>query len=72
MEKAKASDPVASPFQVYDCCANADGAAVLILASEERAKAISKNPVWLDGVGYATSSMSVTENTSRIVVASSA
>ncbi|MEN8150705.1 MAG: thiolase domain-containing protein [Planctomycetota bacterium] len=59
MEKAKASDPVASPFQVYDCCANADGAAVLILASEEKAKAISDKPVWLDGVGCATSSMSV-------------
>jgi len=59
MEKAKASDPVASPFQVYDCCANADGAAVLIFASEEKAKAISDNPIWLDGVGCATSSMSV-------------
>jgi len=59
MEKAKASDPVASPFQVYDCCANADGAAVLILASEERAKAISDAPVWLDGIGCATASMSV-------------
>ena len=32
MEKANASDPVASPFNVYDCCANADGAAVLIMA----------------------------------------
>jgi acetyl-CoA C-acetyltransferase len=59
MEKAKASDPVASPFQVYDCCANADGAAVLILANEERAKAISEKPVWLDGLGCATASMSV-------------
>ena len=58
MEKARASDPVASPFQVYDCCANADGAAVLILASEEKAKAISDKSVWLDGVGCATSSMS--------------
>jgi acetyl-CoA C-acetyltransferase len=59
MEKAVASDPVASPFCVYDCCANADGAACLILASEERAKEISDKVVWLDGVGAATSSMSV-------------
>jgi len=58
-EKAMASDPVASPFNVYDCCANADGAACLILASEERAGKISDNPVWLDGVGCATASMSV-------------
>lgn len=58
-EKALASDPVASPFCVYDCCANADGAAVLILAKEERAKELSDNVVWLDGVGCGTASMSV-------------
>ena len=60
MEKALASDPVASPFCVYDCCANADGAACLILAREDKAKAIAKGKVvWLDGVGCATASMSV-------------
>jgi acetyl-CoA C-acetyltransferase len=59
MEKAKASEPVASPFCVYDCCANADGAACLILAEESRAKEISDKVVWLDGLGCATSSMSV-------------
>jgi len=58
-EKALASDPVASPFCVYDCCANADGAAVLILAAEKRAKALSDKVVWLDGVGCGTASMSV-------------
>jgi len=59
LEKAMGSDPVASPFCVYDCCANADGAACVILADEKRAKALSKNVVWLDGVGSATASMSV-------------
>jgi acetyl-CoA C-acetyltransferase len=59
LEKALASDPVASPFCVYDCCANADGAACVILAAEEKAKQFSDNVVWLDGVGAATSSMSV-------------
>jgi acetyl-CoA C-acetyltransferase len=58
-EKALASDDVSSPFQVYDCCANADGAACVILANEDKAKAISKKTVWLDGVGCATASMSV-------------
>ena len=53
------SDPVASPLCVFDCCANADGAACLILAAEERAKKINDKTVWLDGVGCATSSMSV-------------
>jgi acetyl-CoA C-acetyltransferase len=59
MEKALASDPVASPFCVYDCCANADGAACLILAEESLANELSDRVVWLDGVGAATSSMSV-------------
>ena len=58
-EKALASDEVSSPFQVYDCCANADGAACVILANEEKAKAISEKTVWLDGMACATASMSV-------------
>jgi acetyl-CoA C-acetyltransferase len=59
LEKALASEDVASPFQVYDCCANADGAACVILASEDKAKAMSEKPVWLDGMACATASMSV-------------
>jgi len=59
MEKALASEPVASPFCVYDCCANADGAACVILADEERAAEHGDRVVWLDGVGCATASMSV-------------
>jgi acetyl-CoA C-acetyltransferase len=59
LEKAKASEEVATPFQVYDCCANADGAACVILASEGAAREIAKKPVWLDGMACATASMSV-------------
>lgn len=59
VDKALSSDPVASPFSVYDCCANADGAACLIMANEERAKKLSDRVVWLDGLGCATASMSV-------------
>jgi acetyl-CoA C-acetyltransferase len=59
IEKALESEEVATPFQVYDCCANADGAACVILASEERAKEVATTPIWLDGMGCATASMSV-------------
>jgi len=59
IEKALASEEIATPFCVYDCCANADGAACVILASEERVREISKKPVWLDGMACATASMSV-------------
>jgi acetyl-CoA C-acetyltransferase len=59
MEKALASDPVASPLCVYDCCANADGAACIILADEECAAEHGGKVIWLDGLGCATASMSV-------------
>jgi acetyl-CoA C-acetyltransferase len=58
-EKAAASEDVATPFQVYDCCANADGAACVILASEARARENSSKPVWLSGMGSASATMSV-------------
>lgn len=58
-EKAEASEAVASPFNVFDCCANADGAACVILASESRARALGRPVVWLAGMGAATASMSV-------------
>jgi acetyl-CoA C-acetyltransferase len=59
LEDALASDAVSDPLQVYDCCANADGAACLILAAEEVAEKSSKPVAWLDGVGCASASMSV-------------
>jgi acetyl-CoA C-acetyltransferase len=45
---------VASPLRVGDCCANADGSSCVIVASEARAKALSRKPVWILGVGAAS------------------
>lgn len=52
--------PVASPLRVGDCCANADGSSCLIVASEEKAGAFSKKPVWILGVGAASASVNLT------------
>ena len=57
--KVESSDEVASPLRVFDCCANADGAACVILAAEPRAREIARRPVWMDGWGAATDAMSV-------------
>jgi acetyl-CoA C-acetyltransferase len=65
-EKALASEEVATPFQVYDCCANADGAACVILAAEKRAREISERPIWLSGMACATASMSVLRRPSLV------
>jgi acetyl-CoA C-acetyltransferase len=51
--------PVASPLRVGDCCANADGASCLILANAEKAKAFSKKPVWIMGIGAASEAVNM-------------
>jgi len=48
------SGPVASPLRGGDCCANADGSSCIIVASEEKAKAMCEKPVWIKGLGAAT------------------
>ncbi|UCF07792.1 MAG: thiolase domain-containing protein [Thermoplasmata archaeon] len=59
MEKIMSSSMVASPLKVFDCCANADGAACVIVANDDVAKKMSDTPVWLEGVGSATAPFSV-------------
>ncbi len=51
--------PVASPLRVGDCCANADGSSCIIVANEEKAKIFSKKPVWIMGLGAATTSVNL-------------
>jgi acetyl-CoA C-acetyltransferase len=51
---------VASPLKLYDCCANADGATCIILAAEKLARKFTDTPVWLSGLGLASSPMSLT------------
>jgi acetyl-CoA C-acetyltransferase len=51
--------PVASPLRVGDCCANADGSSCIIVASEEKAKSITGKPVWILGLGAASTSVNL-------------
>ena len=51
--------PVASPLRVGDCCANADGSSCIIVANEERANAFSQKPVWIKGLGAATTTVNL-------------
>ena len=53
------SGPVASPLRVGDCCANADGSSCIIVASEEKARTLSKKPVWILGLGAASTSVNL-------------
>jgi len=57
--EAKLGGPVAWPLRVGDCCANADGSSCIILASAEKAKALSKKPVWIIGIGAASEAVNM-------------
>ncbi|MBI2979344.1 MAG: thiolase domain-containing protein [Chloroflexi bacterium] len=59
LEEILGSDVVCSPLKRYDCCANADGASCIIVASAEKAKKITDKPVWVAGIGMATSELNL-------------
>ncbi len=46
---------VCSPLQLHDCCPFSDGAATIVLASEEAAKKLTDKPVFITGIGQASS-----------------
>lgn len=59
VEEVLNSRPVSKPLKMFDCCANADGAACLIVTSSGRAQKINDKPVWIAGIGLASSPMSI-------------
>ena len=63
-EKVTAEDVLNSEMMFYplsrmDMSAHADGAIVLILASEERAKTMTDRPVWIRGIGWCSDAPSL-------------
>ena len=58
-EEVLNSRPVCSPLKMFDCCANADGSSCLIVASAERVGKITDKPVWILGIGMATSELNL-------------
>jgi acetyl-CoA C-acetyltransferase len=54
LEKVLKSSMVCEPLQVYDCCPFSDGAAAIILASEDAARRLTSKPVFITGVGQAS------------------
>lgn len=55
LEEVLESPPVVTPLKRFDCCANADGASCLILAMGEIAKRVTEIPIWIAGLGAASS-----------------
>lgn len=55
MEQVSGGFVVASPLRLLDCCPFSDGAAVVVLASEEVARKLTNKPVYITGIGQASS-----------------
>lgn len=49
------SPPAFTPLKDIEIAPHADGACVFVVASEEKAKSVSSKPVWISGVGWASS-----------------
>ena len=60
-EGALAAPRVADPLGLYDCCPVSDGAAAVLLASEEAARRYTDTPVYIDGLGAASDHLAVQE-----------
>ncbi len=54
VEKALGSFVVSTPLTLHDCCPFSDGAAAVILASEDAAKKLTDKPVYVIGTGQAS------------------
>lgn len=59
IERCLGSQMIASPLRMFDCCANADGAAAMIVTNGKKARKYNDTPVWLEGSGCASAPMSV-------------
>jgi acetyl-CoA C-acetyltransferase len=55
------SPVVADPLHLYDCCPVSDGAAAVVLVTEEIAKSLKKPPVLIAGFGQATDTHTLAE-----------
>jgi acetyl-CoA C-acetyltransferase len=53
LDQVLASRMIATPFRLFMCSPITDGAAAVILASEERARDLTDRPVWIRGTGQA-------------------
>lgn len=50
---------IADPIRLFDCAPTGDGAAAVIIASEEIAKKHSDTPIFVPGIGFATDSLAL-------------
>ncbi len=67
MEKALKSRVITWPLKLYDCCPISDGAAAVILASEDKLKEFkAETPVWIDAIGFSSDTSNICRRESYV------
>jgi len=67
IKDALESPVIAWPLKLYDCCPVTDGAAAIVLASEEKVKELKiDTPVWIEGVGSSSGTANLTNRESYV------
>jgi len=58
---------IASPLKLFDCCPMTDGAASIILASEEKVKELKiDTPIWVAGIGYSSGTANLSKRANYV------
>jgi acetyl-CoA C-acetyltransferase len=60
LEQVLCSRMISTPLRLYMCSPITDGAAAVILAAEDRARALTERPVWIRGTGQALDGFQLT------------
>jgi acetyl-CoA acetyltransferase len=61
IDDVQSSRMIADPLTKLHCCIRSDGGGAVVLTSEERARDLAKQPVWVLGTGEATSHTTMSE-----------
>jgi len=61
VEDVLSSRVIAWPLKIFDCCPVSDGAAAVVLASENKAKELSDTPVWIKGLGTSSGTANISK-----------
>jgi acetyl-CoA C-acetyltransferase len=56
------SKQITDDLRILDCSRSCSGSSSILLASEEKAKILSDQPIWITGIGQKTTSASFTKN----------
>jgi len=67
LEQCMQSRYIAWPLKLYDCSPISDGAAAIVLASEEVARKLTDTPVWIKGVGVASDTSNISRRPDFLV-----